>query len=123
MTTLTHYQKYQTTPEAKESAHYRHIKACYGINKEEYLQLNESQGGACAICGTTEVPEERRGRLSVDHEHNPATDWERGTRDKTTIRGLLCQPCNKGLGAFKDDPTLLTKAIAYLSKPKPFSQS
>lgn len=129
MTTLTHYHKYQTTPEAKKSAHYRHIKACFGITKEEYNTLLEAQNNVCAICGCN--PKDQlnikgqpllKKNLSVDHEHTEA-DWSRGTKDKSTIRGLLCVNCNQALGGFKDDPALMLKAIEYLNKPKPFSQS
>ncbi len=119
----THYQRYQKgNPKYQESARWRHIKATYSISKDEWQQLYESQDGKCAICGCTDVPEERRSNLSVDHAHGPH-DTARGTTDKTTIRGLLCQPCNKGLGSFKDDPELLIKAVEYLNKPKPLSQS
>ena len=61
----------------------------------------EAQDGVCAICGKT--PQQNIKRLYVDHDHE--------TGD---VRGLLCQQCNIGLGAFRDDKAVLHKAIKYL---------
>jgi hypothetical protein len=44
----------------------------------------------------------------VPFDHNHATN---------EVRGMLCFDCNTGIGKFKDDPALLSKAIDYL-KPK-----
>jgi len=119
---LTHHQKYHTNDKAKKNAHYRHIKACFGLSREEYDTLLESQGGVCAICGCNPSdqinikgePMKKR-NLSVDHKHTEA-DWARGTRDKSTIRGLLCVNCNQALGGFKDSVDNLQKAIDYLNR-------
>jgi Recombination endonuclease VII len=51
----------------------------------------------CQICGTGER------RLVIDHDH-----------DTMKIRGVLCHICNTGIGAFKDNPGLIQKAINYL---------
>lgn len=64
----------------------------YGVAKED---LNDK---ACAICGGDK-------RLSIDHDHSSGR-----------VRGLLCSPCNAGLGMFKDDPERLAKAIGYLKE-------
>lgn len=69
---------------------------------EQYEALLAVQGGRCAICGGVN-PSGRR--LSVDHAH--------ATKQ---VRGLLCGLCNRGLGAFRDDPILLRKAIGYLRR-------
>ena len=50
----------------------------------------------CVICGSEE-------NLVVDHCHK-----------LNTIRGMLCNHCNKGLGHFRDDPDLLEFARIYL---------
>jgi hypothetical protein len=78
----------------------------YGLTPEDYDRMLEKQDGGCAICGTAE-PGGRSRYLHVDHCH--------ATND---VRGLLCGPCNLGLGSFRDDPTLLTVAAEYLIRPR-----
>lgn len=78
------------------------LKQKYGITPSEYQSLLESQGCRCAICGTHQ-DETRSRRLCVDHCHCTLR-----------VRGLLCDKCNRGLGALNDDPLLLRKAAEYL---------
>ncbi len=70
-----------------------------GISPEEYNNLLKEQNGVCAICGL-----ECTRALAADHCHITKK-----------IRGLLCNNCNRGLGHFKDNPTILRRAIAYLN--------
>ena len=77
----------------------------YGIEPQDVVTLLAKQGGGCAICGSLR-PEGRSQQWHVDHDH--ATKG---------LRGILCGPCNRGLGMFKDNPDFLQKAIAYLLKP------
>jgi len=65
-----------------------------------YDRLVEEHGEACRICGAT--PETTK-YLCVDHDHETGA-----------VRGLLCEPCNIGLGWFRDDPARLLAAIDYL---------
>lgn len=84
------------------------LKKLYGISRKTYTDLHELQGGCCAICEKVEVVV-IRGKtlsLSVDHCHKSGS-----------IRGLLCSDCNRGLGSFRDDPKILRRAIAYLTRP------
>lgn len=79
-----------------------------GITVEQYVELYEATGGTCAICGKPET--QLSGwhgevmELSIDHDHETGR-----------VRGLLCQWCNQGIGRFRDDPELLTRAAAYLN--------
>jgi len=78
----------------------RRLKRDYGISQAEYTKISEEQGNVCAICGN---PESRNQPLAVDHDHATGT-----------IRGLLCNNCNTGIGLLKDSSELLDKASAYL---------
>ena len=79
------------------------IKASYGLSCEEYDKLWEQQKGLCAICATE--PCCGRSALYIDHNHTTGE-----------VRGLLCNQCNFGLGAFKDSGERMLAAIAYLDK-------
>jgi hypothetical protein len=72
-------------------------------HKKHYAVLLEMQNHCCLICGKSE--KENGKRLSLDHNHSTHQ-----------VRGLLCSNCNTGLGGFKDNEELLSKAIAYLQK-------
>lgn len=71
-------------------------KAKYGLSDEEYVKLLVQQDNRCAIC-------KKKTDLVVDHCHN-----------SNIVRGLLCKPCNQGLGLFYDNKESLRRAIDYL---------
>ena len=61
-------------------------------------------GRSCDICGAPPPAEgSTHSTHHVDHDH--AT---------MSLRGVLCNNCNQGLGRFRDDPALLDRAAAYL---------
>jgi hypothetical protein len=68
---------------------------------EDFESINEAQNGKCRMCG--ELNGNRS--LCVDHDHKTGL-----------FRGLLCTPCNQGLGCFKDNPDLLERAKRYLQE-------
>jgi len=74
-----------------------HLKRTFGLSPEERATLIESQGGTCAIC---DGPPQH-----IDHDHTTGK-----------VRGVLCGPCNMGLGQFQDDPTRLARAATYLRR-------
>lgn len=83
----------------------RYVKAVYGITMEERDKLIAKQGGRCAIC-QVKFGEDKLTKPHIDHDHH-----------SKRIRGILCTNCNVGLGMFRDDTRLLTKAKDYLSRP------
>jgi Recombination endonuclease VII len=79
----------------------------HGLTPEDYLAMRADQEDCCAICGRHEsLLPHLVGiwkRLVIDHDHATGK-----------IRGLLCQTCNHGLGAFADSIPTLRSAIRYL---------
>lgn len=84
----------------------KHRLKRHNLAFEDYLDLYERQQAKCAICGGTD-PGSTHGRkrryFSVDHCHTTGK-----------VRGLLCDKCNLGLGAFADKPERLYSAAQYL---------
>lgn len=80
-----------------------HLKRLYGLTPETYDELVARQDGRCAICRTDDPG--LKDVWHVDHCHTTGA-----------VRGLLCAPCNTGLGQFKDDTSLLLAAVAYLEQ-------
>lgn len=77
----------------------------FGMTKEKYEEILESQGGVCAICGSPDTKTLMTNYLFVDHCHTTGK-----------VRGLLCNNCNFSIGGFNDDISLLKAAIEYLQK-------
>ncbi len=82
------------------------LKKNYGISLAEYEVMLKAQNYQCAICEKESTEIHRSGRpitLVVDHDHSTGK-----------IRGLLCGPCNRGLGDFRETQSTMVKAIRYL---------
>lgn len=86
----------------KESYKWRTIKNNYGLSKEDFFFLLEKQDNKCALC---DKPFEgfRTRDLHIDHCH-----------ETNKVRGLLCMPCNVGLGMLGDNEEGLSKALSYI---------
>jgi hypothetical protein len=81
------------------------IEHAYDLTKNEWDALFEKQGRCCAICKATSPSGIKNGRWHTDHDHETGE-----------VRGILCGNCNLGLGNFKDNPSLLRSAVAYLER-------
>jgi hypothetical protein len=82
------------------------LRVQYGLTVEAYDEMLRRQGGGCAFCKRAEPgwsrARSKRG-LTVDHDHETGH-----------VRGLLCNPCNRGIGLLGDDPAVLEAAARYL---------
>lgn len=78
----------------------RNLIYSFGITLSDYEDILKKQNGVCAICHHVS-PDGRQ--LCVDHCHTTGV-----------VRGLLCSPCNTGIGLLKEDLVLLKNAIKYL---------
>ena len=75
----------------------KHLRRMFGITQVDYEKMLASQGGACAICGSTTR------RFHIDHDHATGK-----------IRAILCQHCNQMLGHARDSAATLRSAADYL---------
>jgi len=82
-----------------------YLQHYYNISYEKYEEKLKEQGGRCAICGSYATQNKKHKRFSLDHCHKT-----------NTIRGLLCDRCNVGLGRFQDSSQVLQNAIDYLRR-------
>jgi len=80
----------------------KHLSRKFGMTQDVYDVMLASQDALCAIC---KKPSEKV--LCIDHDHETGE-----------IRALLCDLCNRGLGYFRDDATVLQQAISYLARYK-----
>lgn len=84
-----------------KSARDLYLRRKYGITEKDYDRMFTLQLGGCAICGST--PKKRR--LSVDHNHKSGK-----------VRGLLCFPCNYGIGWLKDNAKKAYAIALYIKR-------
>ena len=101
-----HSSYYRENYEARFLAN--HFKREYGLTLESFRELFEKQSGCCAVCEKpmewpTRENSTSKVRGVVDHDHSTGM-----------VRGILHHNCNKGLGMFADEPSLLMKAAEYL---------
>lgn len=95
---------YARNPQARLFEKWRRFARQNGLPPDEVVEYIKSHNGLCDICGE-KSNDETHSELHLDHCH--ATNG---------IRGRLCNRCNIGLGQFRDNPSLLLKAVEYLSR-------
>lgn len=78
------------------------IRVKAGADIDSMIKIYYNFLGKCEIC---ETKNPGSSTFHTDHDHKSGI-----------VRGLLCANCNKGLGHFKDDITILNNAIEYLNR-------
>jgi hypothetical protein len=73
-----------------------HLRQRYGLESDQIDLMISQQGGVCAVC-------RKRPATQVDHDHKTGV-----------VRGILCIYCNAAMGAFRDNPAIISDAIKYL---------
>ena len=77
-----------------------HRRQKYGLGTDGYDALLQQQDHVCAGCLKPFV-----GAAHVDHDHKTGR-----------VRGLLCRKCNVALGMADDQPDILIRLAAYLTR-------
>lgn len=84
------------------------LRNLYGMTREQFDIMFESQNRCCAICQSPLQPRvNRKTGTNIDHCHTTGK-----------VRGILCLLCNLGLGQYRDNPALLRAAAEYLENNK-----
>lgn len=79
----------------------------YHPDRHRYKKYGTTQvEKTCAVCGI-EVTKYGRGATAACMDHCHKTN---------TVRGTLCNNCNRALGLLKDNPMILKSALEYLEK-------
>lgn len=74
------------------------LRQFYGLTPKEHASMLRAQGNTCVICKKPDPD-------CVDHCHETGR-----------VRGILCRPCNVGMGQFRDDLSLLLEAAKYIEE-------
>lgn len=100
-----HLAKWKKNTRPKRLEHFRrqdkesNLKRLYGITIADFNRLLAEQDGRCAICSTVKP----QSKWHVDHCHN-----------SNEVRGILCNLCNVGIGALKENIDAIRMAEIYL---------
>ena len=102
--TKKYSKEYYSREDVRERQRRNRIEKTFNISYNDYEKMVIFQDNKCEICGNPET-DSRHKFLSIDHNHR--------TKE---VRGLLCNLCNKALGLFKDNLTVLKSAVKYIRK-------
>jgi hypothetical protein len=107
---LAYGRKRDAKPEMIIRRKERWHKKQFGLTAMRYSEMLAEQDGKCAICGYQPAPDKRA--LAIDHDHKTGK-----------VRSLLCGPCNRGIGQFRERADLLILAAEYLESHNSASTS
>ena len=98
---------FHKTPKRRATKRAWTLKKKYGLSMQDYNTILAQQGGVCSICGEAETAKDVAGNLkpmSVDHSHVTGV-----------VRTLLCDRCNKLVGALEKNPARTAQILEYIN--------
>lgn len=104
---LATQKRYRERPENKYAQKGRRLRHQYGMGLPEYEALLKKQNSKCAICDCPLTDGRGSRSAHVDHCHKTGT-----------VRGILCNGCNHGIGAMRENEDALAQAIVYLRRAR-----
>lgn len=87
-----------------EKEKYQKIKSMYKLSREQYDAMVAQQGNACKIC-------KKARPLHIDHDHSCCSGNKSCGK---CVRGLLCADCNRAIGMFLEDESIIQNALDYV---------
>lgn len=91
---------------------YHYVTDCkYKAPRRFYVDMWNAQSGLCATCYDFK-PLKGPNKLQVDHDHRRIE----GIKKWNLVRLLLCNGCNKFLGAYNDNIVPMEKAATYVDE-------
>lgn len=88
-----------------------HIRNRYDLTEDDIAEMVAAQDSDCPVCAQPLDGVDKDGKplkVCVDHVH--ASDIPK----RDTVRGIIHDNCNKGLGLIGDDLAGALRAVAYL---------
>lgn len=101
---------YAAHPKDSEEHSRAHYWTRYRITPADRQRLIDEQDGLCYLCGDPLLLDEPR-KVHVDHDHDHCSG---NTACGKCIRGVACDPCNRGIGYFRSDPERLRRVADNL---------
>jgi len=95
----------------RERVYWNDLRKKYGISRDQFEAMFETQGRRCAIC-RSDRPGTPSGRFFIDHDHATGR-----------VRAILCGHCNSAVGYVREDPAIALAVAEYLFKHKPASEA
>jgi hypothetical protein len=86
-----------------DKAYFGWTRKQYGVDREQYEEMMQTQNAKCAICGVDFSTLSRR--PAIDHNHATGE-----------VRALLCNPCNARVGFVETEATYRVAVLSYLEQ-------
>lgn len=92
---------------------HRALASSYSLSVFDVIRMSEPENYFCQNMGCLSTE-----KLNIDHDHsccdNPPNKGKQSCG--SCVRGWLCPPCNRSLGALKDNPSIIRGLADYISR-------